>query len=307
MNAAPDSQRSSTLFITLGLAALLGAAVASLLHERRMQAKAAEMEQMREALRLADETLAVNREVNRKLEARLASLATSTDVAPAAPAVIVPAATAEPVPQTGPTAVIRWTAAETAHHQSQVTAPAVKTLTSSRNEQKVYTFAQLPATDGRTLMTGAEYRGSIGRKLMFRSANAAARSFDYSELHPGVLAHLSLEPADLKAQQSALDDKKAQAEYAAQKAREAKAVADRKYQEAMQAVRVVQNRIASEQKKVEQEEALRLQALETERMKAEAAIMQAEVALERARNPQPVILLDTRHQGLAPLVNPQLR
>jgi len=307
MNAAPDSQRSSTLLISLGFAALFGAAVASLFQERRIQTKTEELDQTREALRLTDETLAVHREINRKLAARLAEMnATTNSMAQAVRPLPTPAPAPEPVVPAVP-AQARWTAADAAHHQAQVPAPAISLSSSSRNEQKVYTFSQLPAADGRALMTAAEYRGSIGRKLMFRSANAAARSFDYSELHPGVLAHLSLEPADLKAQQSALDDKKQQAEYAAQKAREAKAVAEKKYQEALLAVRVVQNRIAAEQKKVEREENLRLQALETERMKAEAAMLQAEAAMEKARNPQPVLLFDTKHMGLAPLVNPQVR
>jgi hypothetical protein len=307
MDTTPTTPRSSTLFFGFALAALAGAALALLLNEYRVQAKTQALNETQEALRLADETMAIQRELNRKLEARLVELSvTHTNAGPLtlAPPAAKVAEVEAPKPVVEPA---RWTAANAAHLQAQLPEPAVKLVSNGRQEQKIYTFAQLPAADGHNLMTGAEYRGAIGRKLMFRTGGSVARSFDYSELHPGVLAHLSLEPVDLLTQQAALDDKKTQAEYAAQKAREAKAAAEKKYQEARLAARLVQTRIASEQKKVEQEENLRLQALETERMKAEAAMLQAEAAMEKARNPQPVLLFDTKHMGLAPLVNPQVR
>ncbi len=274
-----------------------------------MQTQAEQFLKTQEALRLADETLAISRETNLKLQARLAELSATNQAAmPPEPASPPPASLAEPeLTIAAEPKLARWTAAESAHYQAQVSAPSVQHVTNGKLERKIISFAKLPAADGHTLMTAAEYRGSIGDRLMFSSAGAAARTFEYTELHPGVLAHLSLEPAELAAQQAALDEKKSQAEYAAQKAREAKAAAEKKYQEALHAARIVQSRIDADRKKAAFEENLRLQALETERMKAEAAMLQAEAAMEKARNPQPVLLFDAKHMGLAPLVNPQTK
>jgi len=307
METTPTTPRNSTLFIGFGLAALLGAGLAMFWQEHRMKPRSEELLQTREALRLADETLAISRDTNLKLQARLVELtATNQTVLPTVQTAPSPAPEPEPAIAEA-SKPVGWTAAESAHYQAQVTAPAVRQIPSGKMERKIFSFAQLPAVDGHTLMTSAEYRGTIGNRLMFSSVGAAARTFEYQELHPGVLAHLSLEPVELEAQQTALDEKKSQAEYAAQKAREARAAAEKKYQEALQAARIVQSRITADRKKIEYEESLRLQALETERMKAEAAMLQAEAAMEKARNPQPVILLDAKHMGLAPLVNPQTR
>jgi hypothetical protein len=307
METTPTTPRNSTLFIGFGLAALLGAGLAMFWQEHQIKPRSEELLQTREALRLADETLAISRETNLKLQARLAELTvTNQTVLPANPAAPSPAPAPEPA-LTQVSQPVGWTAAESAHYQAQVSPPAVRQITSGKMERKIFSFAQLPAADGHTLMTSAEYRGAIGNRLMFSSAGAAARTFEYRELHPGVLAHLSLEPAELEAQQTELDEKKTQAEYAAQKAREARAAAEKRYQEALQAARLVQSRIAADRKKAAFEENLRLQALETERMKAEAAMLQAEAAIEKARNPQPVLLFDAKHMGLAPLVNPQTR
>ncbi len=309
METTLTTPRRLSLFIGFALAALLGAGLAMFWQENRMKAHAEQMHQTQEALRLADETLAISRETNLKLQARLAELtATNQIVTSPEPASPPPASLAEPEPTiAAEPKLVRWTAAESAHYQAQVTAPSIRHVTSGKLERKIISFAQLPAADGHTLMTAAEYRGSIGDRLMFRSAGAAARTFEYTELHPGVLAHLTLNPAELEAQQAALDEKKSQAEYAAQKAREAKAAAEKRYQEALQAARIVQSRIDADRKKAAFEENLRLQTLETERMKAEAAMLQAEAAMEKARNPQPVLLFDAKHMGLAPLVNPQTK
>lgn len=304
-------------FLTLGLALLVGVLLAMLIQERRFAARTEELLQVQTALKLADQTMAVHLETTRKLEAKLAEL-TNTNTAPvsaislANPVPVAPTAAPAPVIVSNApveVAVVNtvpaWTAANRAYYLSQVEAPRESSVTNSAGVQRIVTFSRLLDSSGHTLLTNAEFRGSFGRRLMFRPEGSHVRNLDYTELHPGVLAHLSLEPSDLVAQQNALDTKKAQAELAAQKAREAKAVADRKYQEALKVANALQARINTEKKKTDQEEKLRLQALETERMKAEAAMLQAEAAMEKAKNPQPVILLDLKHQGLAPLVNPQ--
>jgi hypothetical protein len=309
-SAHPPAKQS---ILTLGLALLVGVLLAMLIQERRFAARTEELLQVQTALKLADQTMAVHLETTRKL-AELTGTNTAQSPGPSVAGVVPLTLTSAPAPvvvSNAPveaavaTTVPAWTAANQAYYLSQVEAPKESFVTNSAGVQRIATFARLSDSGGRVLLTNAEFRGSFGRRLMFRPEGSYVRNFDYTELHPGVLAHLSLEPSELVAQQNALDTKKAQAELAAQKAREAKALADKKYQEALKAASSLQARINSEKKKTDQEEKLRLQALETERMKAEAAMLQAEAAMEKAKNPQPVILLDTRHQGLAPLVNPQ--
>lgn len=308
-------------YLTIGLALSVGVLLALLIQERRFAARTEELLQVQTALRLADQTMAVQVETTRKLEARLAELTDASQVGaanvanamvinppePAAMAapLVVAISNAPPAETVAAKTLPAWTAGERAYHLSKVEPPLESFVTNGAVVKRVLTFARLPDSAGHTLMTNAEFRGSFGRRLMFRPEGNYVRNLDYTEVHPGVLAHLSTEPSELMAQQTAMDTKRAMAEAATQKAREAKAVADMKYQEALKAATVLQARIDGEKKKADQEEKLRLQALETERVKAEAAKLQAEAAMEKAKNPQPVILFDAKHQGLAPLVNPQ--
>jgi hypothetical protein len=163
------------------------------------------------------------------------------------------------------------------------------TITTNRNsagkEQRIYTFAKLLAPAGNTLATDAEFRTQFGRRFVFRSGTNRPLAYDVDELHPGVLLHLGL---NREAAMSAQSDIDRQAQMAEQRYRAelvARAEAEKKAAEQRAKLAVEYAKIAEERRKSQLEEQLKLQAAETERMKAEASMRSADAAVQEALRP----------------------
>lgn len=170
--------------------------------------------------------------------------------------------------------------------KAAVPAPTVTTnRTLTGKEQRTYTFAKLLAPGGNTLATEAEFRTQFGRRFVFRAGANRPLAYDVDELHPGVLLHLGL---NREAALSAQSDIDRQAQLAEQKYRAqlaARAEAEKKMAEQRAKMAVEYAKIAEERRKSQLDEQLKLQAAETERMKAEASMRAADAAVQEALRP----------------------
>ncbi|MGV3755310.1 MAG: hypothetical protein ACO1QS_08005 [Verrucomicrobiota bacterium] len=170
--------------------------------------------------------------------------------------------------------------------KAAVPAPTVTTnRTPAGKEQRNYTFAKLLAPGGNTLATEAEFRTQFGRRFVFRAGANRPLAYDVDELHPGVLLHLGL---NREAALSAQSDIDRQAQLAEQKYRAqlaARAEAEKKMAEQRAKMAVEYAKIAEERRKSQLDEQLKLQAAETERMKAEASMRAADAAVQEALRP----------------------
>ena len=132
-------------------------------------------------------------------------------------------------------------------------------------------FEKVVGAEGGTLMENAFFIQLNGRRLVFRagSLDGEARSFDMDNLHPLMLEHLSINrEAVIVGQKEMLA--KAQVQ---EKARQAQALLD------LQAWTIQQQanaKIELENKKAAADEAARQASLETERIKANAAMVEAQ-------------------------------
>ncbi|MCD6052527.1 MAG: hypothetical protein K0Q55_3945 [Verrucomicrobia bacterium] len=152
-------------------------------------------------------------------------------------------------------------------------------------EQRVYTFPKLTGKGGNTLATDAEFRMQFGRRFVFRAGSGQPVAYDVDELHPGVLLHLGLNREAALAAQQEIDR---QAQIAAQKHRAqlaARAEADKQAAEQRARLAVEFAKVAEERRKGQAEEQLKLQAAETERLKAEASMRAADAAVQEALRP----------------------
>ncbi|HSH96185.1 MAG TPA: hypothetical protein VK968_18715, partial [Roseimicrobium sp.] len=174
--------------------------------------------------------------------------------------------------------------------KTEVAAPTVSSSTASNGkEQKKITFAQLPSSKGAILATNIDFGDVYGRKLVFRPATGAPKSYDVDELHLGVLAHLNLDPDILKRDQSEIDQrlKEQEAAYrkdlAERRAAEAKVAAERAKLEVEYA------RLREEQRRAKTDEDLKRKQIENDRLRAEASLRAADAAMQEALKPEYII------------------
>lgn len=161
----------------------------------------------------------------------------------------------------------------------------VTTATSGKKEQKILTFPKLMGPGGKILATDAEFRTQFGRRFVFKSSEGRAVAYDVDELHPGVLLHLGLNREASVAAQSEIDR---QAQVAEQKYRAnlaARAEVEKKNAEIRAKMMVEYAKLTEERRKSKLEEDLKIQAAETERLKAEASMRAADAAVEEALRP----------------------
>jgi len=266
--------------LLLGLGAVLLVALAALLlHSRAGQARVrAELAEAREAATRQGIELRVSRETAAQLEQKL------TEVAE------VLSQTTEKLAETSQ----RLAAGETrqtnapAGGQKPAGQPVANPAPAPERELNLLTLAELPGAKGGVLATNVTFAGLSGRRLIFRRAEGPPTAFDVDDVHPATLARLNVDPDAAKQRQYELDQQKRAHAEAAARAYQTRLAAAQKLAEQEAARRRDQAREAEEQRKIAEERALKLEALEIERQKAQAALRQADAAIIQALNPVPV-------------------
>lgn len=136
------------------------------------------------------------------------------------------------------------------------------------------------------LMTNAEFRRAFGAKLIFKGPDGI-EAFKFDALHPSVLKALKLEPNTLLAQQQEIDERGRRLidSYAAgvnaEMQRRQVAI------DASEKAQAEQDRRDAIAKRQQFEDSLRTQAVENERIKAQASLIQAQ-------NPAQLIIQQTQ-------------
>ncbi len=151
-------------------------------------------------------------------------------------------------------------------------------------------FDSVPDAEGKELLSKATFTGMTGRRLIFRPQQGPPTTLDVDQVHPQVLAMAGVDADAAKQAQYELDlSKKAQAE-AAQKAYQKQQATVRKLQEQLAARQRELAREAEEKRRIDEERAMKLEALNIERQKAQAALRNADAAMVRAMNAVPVLV-----------------
>jgi hypothetical protein len=172
---------------------------------------------------------------------------------------------------------------DVAFAKSQVPAPVTISSTNDAGiVKKATVFPIVPGRNGQILASNAEFLSAEGKRVFFRFAAAGGGGFDVDNLHPGVLAHLSIDPDEAKEAQSKLDIQRAYEERLALQ----QAAARVAYYEKLNNDRRVADAKAAAQKAAQAQaqaetDRVKRQA-ENERLQAEAAKKQADAALLQA-------------------------
>lgn len=149
---------------------------------------------------------------------------------------------------------------------AQVPGPLV---TTDELGHKKFVFSKVVGAGGGTLLTDATFSGLYGRRLAFRADGDVIKAYDVDEMHPLMLKYLSINAEAAKVAQKHMSEaaiKQQQAQYA-------QMLQD---QQAWAIQREANGKIAIEQQKLAAEQAAKQTELETERIKANAAMIQAQ-------------------------------
>lgn len=145
-------------------------------------------------------------------------------------------------------------------------------------------FPRLIGVNGNTLMLNAEFRSSLGRKLIFKKGLEMS-TFDVDDLHPGVLIHLGLDAEKLKANQIAIERANAMSKSLSAAELSQKLSADQvaiDKQNKLNAEQARQDEYARENQVAESQ---RQQSLDSDRIHANAHATAAKAMLINALNP----------------------
>ncbi len=184
---------------------------------------------------------------------------------------------------------------------AQVHAPTIKIVTNKSGvTTRIYHFDELTGANDKALAQDVDFGDIYGRRLVFRREGAAPLSFDVDDLHPGELAHLQIDAYAAKMRQLEIDEKRQLANTLNQQNIAARRAAEQKAYDAIQAANAEYARLQEQKRQALIDQDLKYKQVENERLKAEAAMRQAEAAMVRARNPQPILVTPTG------IINPNL-
>ena len=155
------------------------------------------------------------------------------------------------------------------------------TGTKEEKNQRVI-FPELRSKTGHLIARDQEFSSRFGRNLVFKDAAGARLRLDVDEVHYGILAILGIDLATAKQEQRDLDAKSAQFDTAARQAQVAYAAAmaqaakEQKEREVQLAIETA--KLDEERRKAMQEENLRQQAVEADRLRSLASLRNADAA-----------------------------
>ena len=157
-------------------------------------------------------------------------------------------------------------------------------ITGTKEEKNLRViFPELRSKTGQLIAKDQEFSSQFGRNLVFKDAAGTRLRLDVEEVHYGILATLGIDLATAKQEQRDLDAKsaqynvaakQAQASYAAAMAQAAKEQKEREVQLAIETAK-----LNEERRKAIQEENLRQQAVEADRLRSLAALRNADAAM----------------------------
>lgn len=171
-----------------------------------------------------------------------------------------------------------------------VPAPTVLRTNLLGTMEKLIIFPALLTRSGQTIASNVQYSATYGRRVVFVFPDLQRRAFDIDDLHPEILAHLGINTEEIK-RFAAQKEQREQAfmaswfQQAAVKNAEAKKLAAERKAAAEKAA-AEEIRLAEEQRRQEFNEWVQLQALENDRMRAEAAVQEADAAIMDALAPR---------------------
>ena len=183
-------------------------------------------------------------------------------------------------------------------------APPVKPLpgaviTGTKEEKNLRViFPELRSKTGQFIAKDQEFSSHFGRNLVFKDAAGARLRLDVDEVHYAILATLGIDLATAKQEQRDLDAKsaqynaaakQAQAAYAAAVAQAAKEAKEREVQLAIEMAK-----LDEERRKAIQEENLRQQSVEADRLRSLAALRSADAAMYGAIS-QPIYFFNNNN------------
>ena len=157
-------------------------------------------------------------------------------------------------------------------------------ITGTKEEKNLRViFPELRSKTGHLIAKQQEFSSRFGRNLVFKDAAGTRLRLDVEEVHYGILAILGIDLAAAKQEQRDLDAKsaqfdtaarQAQASYAAAMAQAAKEQKEREVQLAIETAK-----LDEERRKAMQEENLRQQAVEADRLRSLASLRAADAAM----------------------------
>jgi myosin heavy subunit len=167
---------------------------------------------------------------------------------------------------------------------------------------KVTTFyiADLKSPNGQSLGKALTFSQAVGKRLIFRRQDGPPIAVDADTVHPFILAAMNLSPEDLNDQQNQLDEKKRLQDAAGRESYARKLAADNLSARANAEMELRKAAIQAEQSQQAAQIALQAEAIRNDRMRAEAAMRQADAAMQAAQKeptPSTVILNQNNQNG----------
>lgn len=145
-------------------------------------------------------------------------------------------------------------------------------------------FPRLLSPSDKLLLENAEFRKTFGRKLIFKK-ELQLSTFDVDDIHPGALIQLGIDPDKLKSNQAALDKADANFKAAMAAAAQMKLAQDGSFLDKQTAQNAAQAKIDEARRQRQAVEDRQQQALNNDRIRANAAATAATAAVIEAQRP----------------------
>ena len=181
------------------------------------------------------------------------------------------------------------TAAEVSRLQSAVKEPTVTTETDlTGKESRKYVFPELIDPTGKTLASNMEYTQQYGSRVAFKSETGKPAIYEAEDLHPGILAHLGIDLYEAKRKQEELDDQR-------KKHKEIARLQQAARQKAQRLAAIEEAKRADARQKEKFERDAKLAQIANDRLRAEAAMRQADAAIMESQRPPDIYYGQTQY------------
>jgi len=167
-------------------------------------------------------------------------------------------------------------------------------------KETTFYIADLKSSAGQSLGKALTLSQTVGRRLIFRQKDGPPIAVDVDALHPFFLAAMNLSAENLKAQQLQLDEKKRLQDIAGKENYARKVAAENLAARANAEMEIRKAAIQEEQSQKAAQIALQAEAIRNDRLRAEAAMRQADAAMQAAQKestPSTIILNQNTQNG----------
>lgn len=154
-----------------------------------------------------------------------------------------------------------------------------------RDGEEVLLFSAVPDPMGKPLAENVIFNARYGSRLVFRKDDGLPLGFDVSEVHPGVLGHLGIDPAIALEEQRRLDERKRERIEEARRQRVARRQAELEWLEAKAEADAERARLLAEENQARAHETAQARSQATQDLVATAALL----AVQRSQQPSTVV------------------